>query len=113
MADSPVGKTKDAGWQIGHSRTVGASVEDVWELLSSDAGVAIWLGGGVSTPLVKGQTYRTSDGTVGEVRSVRPHDRVRLTWQPRSRPDHATVQIAVTSARSGTTIRLHAERFPA
>lgn len=30
---SPVGKTKDAGWEIGVSRTVPHPIEHVWEML--------------------------------------------------------------------------------
>lgn len=111
MANSPVGKTKDAGWQIGVSRTVAAELDEVWDYLTSSEGLAIWLGEGLTTPLEVGQQYRTADDVCGEIRSLRHHDRVRLTWQPADRQDHATVQIAVTTAASGCTIRFHTERL--
>ncbi len=106
-----MGKTRDAGWQIGHARTVRASLEEVWDLLTSEAGLAIWLGDGIASLHEKGQAYETQDGAVGEVRSLRPHDRIRVTWQLPQRPDAVTLQIAVTPARTGTTIRLHAEKL--
>ncbi len=90
-AGSPVGKTKDAGWQIGVSRTIAVDVADV--------------------PFVKGAPYETVDGTIGEVRSIRPGDRVRLTWQPADRADPATVQVALSPAKTGCALRFHAERF--
>ncbi len=111
MNERPVGKTRDAGWQIGVSRTVDAELEDVWALLLSRSGLAIWLGDDVATPVEVGQEYRTADGVRGEIRSLRPLDRIRLTWRPADRPDHATVQIALTEAASGCTIRFHTERL--
>jgi uncharacterized protein YndB with AHSA1/START domain len=90
---------------------VKASIDDVWRFLLSEEGLALWLGEGIALPLEKGQTYETAGGTTGEIRSLRPHDRVRLTWKPRSRQKDATVQIALTATRSGTTIRFHTERL--
>jgi uncharacterized protein YndB with AHSA1/START domain len=42
----PIGKTKDAGWQIGVSRTLAHPADKVWELLTSERGTAVWLGPG-------------------------------------------------------------------
>ena len=111
MKSTPIGKTKDAGWQIGVSRTVNAGVDDVWTYLISSEGLAIWLGDGIELPLTTGQRYRTTDDTRGEIRSVRPQDRVRLTWQPADRESDATVQVALTPAAAGCTIRFHTERL--
>ncbi len=111
MAARPVGRTRDAGWQIGVSRTIGVDVDTAWKYLISDDGLAVWLGTGVTTPLRKGQAYETDQGVTGEIRSLRDHDRIRLTWQPLDRPDHATVQIAVTPAARGCTLRFHTERL--
>ncbi|MEM9133972.1 MAG: SRPBCC domain-containing protein [Actinomycetota bacterium] len=111
MPTRPVGKTRDAGWQIGVSRSIAVDLETVWHHLISPAGLAVWLGPGLSTPLVKGERYETADGTTGEVRSLRPLDRVRLTWQPVDRADDATVQVAVTPSKAGCSLRFHTERL--
>lgn len=111
MSERPVGKTRDAGWQIGVSRTIAVDLDTAWEYLTSDAGLGVWLGPGVATPLRKGQVYETGDGTTGEIRSLRDRDRIRLTWQPVDRPDHATVQIALAPAATGCTVRFHTERL--
>ncbi|MEL7209726.1 MAG: SRPBCC domain-containing protein, partial [Actinomycetota bacterium] len=78
----PTGKTKDAGWQIGVSKTVDHPLDEVWDMVAGPGGLAIWLGTGVELDGEAGQAYEADDGTVGEVRSFRPHDRIRLTWQP-------------------------------
>ncbi len=109
---SQVGKTKDTGWQIGVSKTIDHSIERVWDFLTSAEGTALWLGHGVTTLDDVGAQYETSDRTVGETRSFRPHDRIRLTWRPPGWDHDSTVQVAVTSSGPDRTmIRFHQERL--
>ena len=42
----PTGLTKDAGWQVGVSRTLPIDVGAAWDYLLSPAGLAHWLGDG-------------------------------------------------------------------
>lgn len=107
-----VGRTQDAGWQIGVSRTLDHHLERVWAFLTSDAGRAVWLGAGVGVLQEKGQRYETADGTVGEVRSVRPQEKLRLTWRPPGWDHDSTVQVAVVPQGQGRTVlRFHQERL--
>ena len=81
----PAGKTKDAGWEIGVSRTVPLSLEEVWSRIEDPSA---WLG-----------------EKAEDVRSHRPLDRIRVGW-------HGTiVQVAISGARTGTTVRFHQERL--
>jgi uncharacterized protein YndB with AHSA1/START domain len=112
MADEqPVGKTKDAGWEVGVSRTVNLPVEAVWELLVSPEVQALWLGSG-ELPTKAGESYETDEGTVGEVRSFHPQNRIRLTWQPPDWSHESTVQVAVSATGPDSTVlRFHQERL--
>ena len=110
MGERPVGLTRDAGWQIGVSRTLPVTAEEAWDLLTSPGGLALWLGQGLSAP-AKGARYRTADGTEGEFRSVRPGDRVRLTWRPRWREREAIVQVVLVATPTGCSVRFHSERL--
>ncbi|WP_405058014.1 SRPBCC domain-containing protein [Kribbella sp. NBC_01505] len=105
----PTGQTKDAGWNIGVSKTLEYDVSDVWTFLLSPAGVALWLGGGAT--LADGAPYETDDGTVGEVRSLHDNNRVRLTWQPADWAHESTVQVAVSASGNKTVLRFHQERL--
>ncbi|MGI8939722.1 MAG: SRPBCC domain-containing protein [Iamia sp.] len=110
--ENEVGRTKDAGWQIGVSRTVAHPVERVWDLLTCDEGTALWLGSGVTVDPQTGQGYETEEGTVGETRSHRFQDRIRLTWQPENWDHETTVQVAVVpNGPDRTMIRFHQERL--
>jgi uncharacterized protein YndB with AHSA1/START domain len=108
---SPVGLTQDAGWEIGVSRTLPFAPEHVWTTLLSDEGLDAWLAPGARLGVAKGDPYRADDGTTGELRSLRPHDRVRLTFRPAGRTGDTIVQVVVREAASGTSVRLHQERL--
>ncbi len=107
-----VGKTKDAGWEIGVSKTVHRSAEEVWDFITSPAGVAIWLGDAVTVSPETGMGYETVDGTRGETRSFRDLDRIRVTWQPRDWSHDTTLQLAVrTNGPGKAMLRVHQERL--
>jgi uncharacterized protein YndB with AHSA1/START domain len=109
---SPVGRTKDAGWQIGVSKTVDCPVGEVWDFITSPEGMAIWLGDGVTHLSEPGAGYDTTDGVRGETRSFRELDRIRLTWQPADWSHDTTLQLTVSSAGEGRTrLGVHQERL--
>src|SRR5688500_8316452 len=99
-----VGQTKDAGWEIGVSVTVDHPLDRVWSLVRSPEGQALWIGPGAELVPEKGAAYRTSDGTVGEVRSVRDSDRIRLTMRPKGWDHDTTVQVTVSRSGPDRTV---------
>ena len=107
-----VGRTRDAGWEIGVSKTIDRPVEEVWSFITSPAGIAIWLGGGVTVPPERGAGYETTAGVQGETRGFRERDRIRLTWQPPDWTHDTTLQLAVRSAGAGRAMLvIHQERL--
>lgn len=105
-----IGKTKDAGWEIGVSKTVAYPLEQVWAYLSGP-GLATWLGD-VRLEPEKGAPYETAEGTVGEVRGYREQEKIRLTWRPRDWDHESTVQVGLRPAGPGkTTVVFHQERL--
>ncbi|MGA5470874.1 SRPBCC family protein [Streptomyces arboris] len=103
----PTGLTQDVGWEIGVSRTIRQPPQAVWEFITGPEGVALWLGAEGPLPTERGAPYRTADGTVGEIRSYRPGDRVRLTHGT------STVQVTVSpgSSEDRAVLRFHQERL--
>jgi uncharacterized protein YndB with AHSA1/START domain len=107
-----VGRTRGAGWQIGVSKTIDRPVDELWDFITSPAGLAIWLGDGVTTLDERGETYETTSGTQGEMRSFRERDRIRLTWQPLDWSHDTTLQLAVRSVGAGRSMLVvHQERL--
>ena len=103
----PTGRTKDAGWQIGASRTLPHPAPIVWDLISRPEGLALWLGPGTVLTPERGAPYRTTAGVTGEVRGYRPADRIRVTHGT------TTVQVTLTPTADGarTMLRFHQEHL--
>jgi uncharacterized protein YndB with AHSA1/START domain len=109
---SEVGRTRDAGWEIGVSKTIDRPVETVWSFLTSPPGVAIWLGEGVTVSPERGVGYETAAGVRGETRSYHELDRVRLTWRPPGWTHDTTLQLAVSYAGTDRArLVIHQERL--
>ncbi|HEU4558880.1 MAG TPA: SRPBCC domain-containing protein [Longimicrobium sp.] len=107
-----VGKTRDAGWQVGARRTLPVSVADAWRLVTSPEGVRAWLGDGARVTFERGREYALADGAAGTVRVVQPESHVRLTWHPDGWPRPSTIQVRVIPAGERTTIAFHQEHMP-
>lgn len=111
-----VGETADAGFQVGVQRSVPASVSDTWELITSQP--ELWLGEGAYVSFSEGEQYAVppgdgGTGASGEVRVVKPGDRLRMTWQPEGWAAAATLQLTLSESRSGkTTVNAHLEKLP-
>ncbi|MBX3082616.1 MAG: SRPBCC domain-containing protein [Anaerolineae bacterium] len=106
---TPVGKTKTQGWEIGVRRTFPVSPEQAWAVLMTSPGLDCWLGDGAEPPFKKGDTFITEDGTCGEIRSASEGDLVRMRWQPRGWNFESTLQLRVIPARTGAIISIHHE----
>lgn len=103
----PTGLTRDAGWEVGVSRTLPHPPSTVWDFVSGPEGLALWLGPGADLTPERGAPYRTDTGVTGEVRGYRPGERIRVTHGA------TTVQVALTPAADGvrTVLGFHQERM--
>ncbi len=108
-----LGQTAGTGFQLGVQKTIPIGLDEAWTLLSSRKGVACWLGKVSRFSLAEGKKYCTDDGICGEIRVVKPHNRIRLTWNQSGMPRPATLQISlIETGESKTSIRVHLEHLP-
>jgi len=108
------GETGDAGFQIGAQRSIAAGRNALWKLLTSAAGVRVWLGSTRGATFEPGARFSTDDGIEVEIRTVKPAERVRMTWQPAKRKRATTLQITLSCPRNDerhTTVRFHHEKL--
>jgi|SRR5689334_8847050 uncharacterized protein YndB with AHSA1/START domain len=108
---TPVGKTKGQGWEIGVRKTFPVGTGRLWEALMTQPGLGYWLGAGINTEFEKGDTYKTTEGTTGDIRSFEAGRLIRMTWQPRDADVPSTLQIRVLSAKRGSTLSIHHEKL--
>jgi uncharacterized protein YndB with AHSA1/START domain len=108
----PVGHTASVRFQIGVRRSLPLSQEQAWRLLTSPQGRKLWLGDLEEVNFTVGHTYKTSEGTTGEICVVKPMEQLRLTWQPKEWPKPPTLQIRLLPSNTGkTTISFHQEKL--
>ncbi|MZE79594.1 SRPBCC domain-containing protein [Streptomyces sp. SID5475] len=107
----PTGLTKDAGYEIGVSRTLPLPPGAVWRFLTGPEGLALWLGRGAEITPGRGSAYRTGDGTTGEVRGYHEGSRIRITHRPPGSDRDSTVQMTVTPRGGKSVLGFHQERL--
>ena len=101
---SPIGKTKTQGWEIGVSRTLPISTTKAWDRIVSALGVDV-------KDFSKGAAFETRDRTRVEIRSFESGSLIRMTWQPPDWDFASTLQVRVTPAKTGATISVHHEKL--
>ena len=106
-----VGQTADAGYQIGVQKTLPIPHELAWDLLVVGPGREVWLGETQPLDLRKGADYVTSDGVSGEIRSVDPGKRLRLTWSHADLARPSTLQLYLVPSGEKTSLRFHQEKL--
>jgi uncharacterized protein YdhG (YjbR/CyaY superfamily)/uncharacterized protein YndB with AHSA1/START domain len=110
-----VGETADTGFQVGVVRTLPMSAEALWKQVATRP--ETWLGAGTALTLKKGADYavprrRSIPGVRGEVRVVKPGQRIRMTWQPDDWKKPATLQLTLVPKPRGVSLHVHMDKLP-
>jgi uncharacterized protein YndB with AHSA1/START domain len=107
-----VGQTSSAGFEIGIQRTISLAQSQLWDFITSDRGIAFWLGEVAALMLAVGIAYTTASGISGVFRVVNPPHHLRLTWQPAGWNKASTLQIRLIPVKDGkTSLRFHQEHL--
>ncbi|MBB2987096.1 SRPBCC family protein [Terracoccus luteus] len=109
--DSGIGTTSTAG-TVHVSREVGAPVEQVWQHLISTAGTEALLGPGARLG-GKGESWRSTDGPHGVVRSYHPIEQLRVSWHADDDAPASLVDLHLVDAGESTTVDVTHERLTA
>lgn len=106
-----LGETCDAGFQVGVSKTLPIPCDAAWALITRPAGRKHWLGTVPRMRFEKGTAYTTAEGSTGEIRTIAPGKRIRLTWHPTALKTASTLQITLTPKGEKTVIGIHQEKL--
>lgn len=107
-----LGKTAPVGFEVGISKTLPITPREAWRMIISQRGRKLWLGDVPRLKFKKGERFHSRDAA-GEIRTVKPGHRLRLTYQPGGAKAATTLQITVTPRQTtrGTCIRFHQEKL--
>ena len=107
-AEAKVGKTKDAGWQVGARKTFDIGYRQAWEFMLSENGLQIWLGEGLEK-LETGNEDTAADGTEIRVTVLKPFSHIRMTWREKEAEGTSRLQMRVIESNEKTVIAFHQE----
>lgn len=110
-AGKQVGLTKSQGWEMGVSRTLPISRDELWNILSKQPGLGIWSGLDTEIKLEKGKCLETRNGTKIEIRSYHEGKRIRMRWQPIDWDFVSIFQVTVTPIKEKALLRFHQEKL--
>jgi uncharacterized protein YndB with AHSA1/START domain len=105
-----VGDTKDAGFQFGLRKTFHISFDEVWNFMFSLNGLKIWLGS-LAIELSEKQDYKTKEGIEGEIRLIKVHSHIRLTWKKKGWDNVSQLQVRVMNTDGKTVIGFHQDHL--
>ena len=94
------------------TRTVTAPVADVWEHLVSPAGTSALLGAGAELG-TKGESWHSSDGPHGVLRSYHPLEQVRVSWHADDDGPASLVDLHLVADGDATRLDIVHERLTA
>jgi uncharacterized protein YndB with AHSA1/START domain len=92
------------------TRTIPAPPDQVWQLMTSAPGSAALLGEGAVLG-GKGETWRTSEGPHGVVRSYHPLEQLRVSWHADDDAPASLVEMDLRPDGEGTELVLRHERL--
>lgn len=110
-----VGETSDTGFQVGVVRTLPATAAELWTIVAGQPDR--WLGRGAKFKLEAGHTFeipkrRGVPGVRGEIRVVKPGQRLRMRYQRDGWKTPAVLQVTVTPKANGASLHVHMEKLP-
>jgi uncharacterized protein YndB with AHSA1/START domain len=91
------------GYNICVTKTIAASVSDVYSAFSQQAELAKWFGSGVKASIEDGGTFVDKDGNSGEYLRVRPDKDLRFSWKGTDSKAATQVDVAFADKGKGKT----------
>ena len=104
-----VGQTSEGGYQIGVQKTLPLASETAWGLLTEGPGRDIWLERAQGITFQPGEHYQAGEAIWGEIRTVAPGQRIRLTWHSPDLARPSTLQVTVVPSGDRASVRFHQE----
>ncbi|MEP7333624.1 MAG: SRPBCC domain-containing protein [Terracoccus sp.] len=106
------GLTEVSAQTVRVTRRVEATVAEVWRHLVSPAGTAALLGAGAELG-TKGESWHSSEGPHGVLRSYHPLEQVRVSWHADDDGPASLVDLHLVADGEGTRLDIVHERLTA
>ena len=95
------------------TKTLRMNAKAAWKLLTSSEGMKLWLQPFALFPWKAGQSFEVDGGIFGEIRTLKPGVRARLTWQEAHWAKPSVVQLNVVPRKGEKCVLvIQHERIP-
>ncbi|MCF0069936.1 SRPBCC domain-containing protein [Dyadobacter sp. CY261] len=105
-----------SGYEVGVTRTVRVPLKKAWEIMTSQEGLAIWLGDITKGDVSEGASFETKQGITGTITVLEADSHFRMAWKPASWRNSSTLQVRVTGSKARSAgksvINFHHEKLP-
>jgi activator of HSP90 ATPase len=101
-----VGLTKTVGFQFSITKTCAVSIDDAWDFLLSETGIAIWLGDIHFEDFELNQPLTTKAGIDAKITIFKADSHLRLAWKPAHWENTSFIEIRVLNNRNRAKIGL-------
>lgn len=105
-----------SGYEVGVSRTFLIPVQKAWDLITSEEGLATWLGSLTEGRVGAAESFRTDEGISGTITILEPGSHFRMAWKPEYWRYNSMLQVRVIGSRSKSAgksvISFHHEKLP-
>lgn len=91
------GQNQKGEYTVMTTGTFAVDAKTLWKFVFSAKGLQIWLRPIAGIRLEKGFVYETEDGVFGEIRTFKPFERLRMTWQDSDAEKASLVQLQFVS----------------
>jgi uncharacterized protein YndB with AHSA1/START domain len=89
------GQNEKGLYQVTVTKMMNIAPKKMWDFLSSPEGLNVWLKPLSEFHMEKGESFEVSGGIFGEVRTIKPPEKVRLKWEDPDWARKSVVQIYV------------------
>ncbi len=89
------GQDAKSKYMVTATKSLACDVKELWKLLLSKKGQAVWLKPYSTLKILPGVQFETIDGFFGEIRTIAENRRLRMYWQDADWEKHTVVEIQI------------------
>jgi activator of HSP90 ATPase len=101
-----VGLTKNVGFQFSITKTCAVSVDEAWDFLLSESGIAIWLGDIHFEDFELNNSLITKSGIEAKITIFKADSHLRLAWKPPNWSNNSFIEIRVLTNKDRAKLGL-------
>lgn len=98
------GQNQKGEYSTTATKTLPIGAKAAWKLMFTPAGLALWLNPLERLALKPGGVYEVPEGAYGQVRTIKPGKRIRLSWQEAHWRKASFVQVYVLPRAKGKSM---------